>query len=70
MHVLSGLGYIFKDWREVRDPYRKLGGKIEGLEGDRNPKARPTVSTNLDHESSQRLANNQRAYIPWPPAHM
>ena len=65
MHVLSGLGYLSKEWREVRDPYRRLGGRTEGLEGDKNPKARPTVSTNLDRESSQRLATSQRAYTGW-----
>jgi hypothetical protein len=37
MHVLSGLGYLSKEWREVRDPYRRLGGRTEGLEGDKNP---------------------------------
>ena len=65
MHVLSCLNYLSKEWTEVRDPYRRLGGRTEGLEGDKNPKARPTVSTNLDRESSQRLATSQRAYTGW-----
>jgi hypothetical protein len=33
---------------EVWDPYGRVGGRIEGSKGDRNPTERPTVSTNLD----------------------
>jgi hypothetical protein len=33
---------------EVGDPYGRVGGRIEGLEGDRNPTRRPTELTNLD----------------------
>lgn len=35
-------------WTEVRDPYGRVRGRIEGAEGDGNPIGRPTVSTNLD----------------------
>ena len=35
-------------WTEVRDPYGRVRGRIEGTEGDGNPIGRPTVSTNLD----------------------
>ena len=39
---------IAKHWTEVRDPYGRVRGRIEGAEGDGNPIGRPTVSTNLD----------------------
>jgi hypothetical protein len=37
-----------KHWTEVRDPYGRVRGRIEGNEGDGNPTGRPTVSTNLE----------------------
>ena len=40
---------------EVRDSYGRVGGRIEGPEGDRNSTGRPTESTNLDPWGSQRL---------------
>jgi hypothetical protein len=33
---------------EVRDSYGRVGGRIEGPEGDRNSTGRPTKSTHLD----------------------
>jgi hypothetical protein len=33
---------------EVRDPYGRVRGRIEGTEGDGNPIGRPIVSTNLN----------------------
>jgi hypothetical protein len=41
---------IFRDnhWSEVRDPYGRVRGRIEGAEGDGNLIGRPTVLTNLD----------------------
>lgn len=41
-----------KYWSEVRNPYGRARGKIEGPGGDGNPTGRPSVSTNLDPESS------------------
>jgi hypothetical protein len=37
-----------KQWMELRDFDGRVGGRIEGLEGDRNSAGRPTESTNLD----------------------
>jgi hypothetical protein len=54
---------------EVRDPYQRIGGRIEGTEGDGNPTGRPTVSTNLDPLGDPRdRATNQRAYTGWSEA--
>jgi hypothetical protein len=39
---------IAKHWAEVRDLYRRVGGRTEGTEGAGNPIRRPTISTNLD----------------------
>jgi hypothetical protein len=39
---------IASHWTEVRDPYGRVRGRIEGAEGDGNLIERPTVSTNLD----------------------
>jgi hypothetical protein len=36
-----------KHWKEVRDPYGRVRGRIEDPEGNRNPTGRPTMSTNL-----------------------
>jgi hypothetical protein len=33
---------------EVREPYGRVRGRIEGTEGDGNPIGRPTVSANTD----------------------
>ena len=33
---------------EIGDHHGKVRGRIEGTEGDGNPKGRPAVSTNLD----------------------
>ena len=62
MHVLSGLGYLSKNGERSGTLIEEFRGRTEGLEGDRNLKARPTIPTNLDPESSQRLATNQREY--------
>ena len=35
-------------WTEVKGPYGRVRGRIEGEEGDGNPIGRPTLSTNLD----------------------
>jgi hypothetical protein len=35
-------------WMEVRDPCGRVGGRIEGPEGDGNPTGGPTESTSLD----------------------
>ena len=37
-----------KHWIEVRDPYGRVGGRIEGAEGDGNPIGRPAISIKLD----------------------
>jgi len=39
---------IAKHWMEVRDPYGRVGGRVEAAEGNGNPIGRPTKSTNLD----------------------
>jgi hypothetical protein len=33
---------------EVGDPFGRVRGRIEGLQRDGNPTARPTVSINMD----------------------
>jgi hypothetical protein len=35
-------------WTEVRDPYGRVRGRIEGTKGGGNSIGRPTVLTNLD----------------------
>jgi hypothetical protein len=42
MQMLTGNNYT-----EPRDPYGRVRGRTEGIEGDGNPIGRPTVSTNL-----------------------
>jgi hypothetical protein len=37
-----------KQWMEVKDSSGRVGGKIEGPEGDQNSTGSPTESTNLD----------------------
>jgi hypothetical protein len=37
-----------KHWLEIRDPYGRVRGSIEGTEGHDNHVGRPTVSSNLD----------------------
>jgi hypothetical protein len=53
---------------ELRDSYGRIGGRIEGPEGNRNFTGRHTESTNLDPWDSQSL-NHQTIYTarPRPP---
>jgi hypothetical protein len=37
-----------KHWTEIWDTYERVGGRIEGPDGEGNPTGRPTESTNLD----------------------
>jgi hypothetical protein len=39
---------ILRDNLKTGDPYGRVRGRIEGAEGDENPKERPTVSIYLD----------------------
>jgi len=39
---------VDKHWREVRDPFERIRGRIEGPQGNGNPTGRPIVSTNMD----------------------
>jgi hypothetical protein len=40
---------------KVRDSYRKVGGRIEGTEGDRNSTGRPRESTNQDPQEHSKI---------------
>jgi hypothetical protein len=65
-----------KQWMELGNSYRKIGGRIEGPKRDKNSTGRPAESTNLDTWSSQRLTHQQ--YKDWtnpplsppPPPHI
>jgi hypothetical protein len=37
-----------RHWTEFGDPYERVRGRIEGPQGDDNPKGRPAMSTNLN----------------------
>jgi hypothetical protein len=37
-----------KYWKEVVEPYGRVGRQIKGIKGDGTPTGRPTLSTNLD----------------------
>jgi hypothetical protein len=51
---------------EVRNPYRRVGGRIEGPEGDGNPMGRLTVLTNLDPwELLEAELHGSDTYVAW-----
>jgi hypothetical protein len=53
-----------KHWIEVRDPYGRAKGTIEGPEGDGNRTGRPTVSTNLDPWKLPETETPTKEHIP------
>jgi hypothetical protein len=44
---------------ELGDSYERIGGRIVGLEGDRNSTGRPTESTKLGNPSGFQSLNHQ-----------
>lgn len=51
---------------ELGDSYERVGGRIEGLEGDRNSKERPIETTHLDFCGSQRLNHQTKTGLRLP----
>ena len=51
---------------EVREPYGRVRGRIEGTEQDGNPTGKPTVSTNLDSWELQETEppTNEHTWAP------
>lgn len=61
-----------KHWTEVKDPNGRVGGRIEGPEGDGNTTGLPTVSTVLDlwQLSETDPPTEEHTWAgPRPPAH-
>jgi hypothetical protein len=58
-------------WTESRDPYGRVRGRTEGVEGDCNSTVKMIVSTNRTPQSFQELSNQQKSIHglagPWPP---
>jgi hypothetical protein len=62
-----------KQWMELGDSYKLIGGRIVGPEGDRNFTGRPTESTNLNPWGSQSLNHQPKNILGLDlclPAHM
>jgi hypothetical protein len=50
---------------EVRDPYGKVGERIEDPEGDRNSTGRPTVLINMNSWELSKTEPSTRAHMGW-----
>ena len=60
-------------WTEVADSYGRVRGRTEGAEGDGNPIARPTVSTNQNpwELSETKQPTKEHTWAgPWLQAHV
>jgi hypothetical protein len=65
--------FAFNYWTEVRSPYGRVRGKIEGAGGKGNPIGRTTISTNLDFSEllETKTPTKEHTWIGlWPQAHV
>ena len=54
--------YIYEAYTTgIKDPYRRARGRIEVDEGDDNPIGRPTLLTNPDPRTFQRLSHQPKS---------